>query len=137
MNHYRKTIRRYKARQMSDGCSFCDQVDSSALIFEDDLIFIVPNLTTYDLWELHDVEDHLLIVPKRHVESLSELTKAEKLSVMNQAAKYESRGYNVYTRGVGFTKRSVKHQHTHLIKVSDKKPIFALFLRRPYYLFKK
>lgn len=137
MNHYRKTIHKYKSRQRIGGCPFCDPDTISNAVFEDDLIYIVPNLTQYDLWELHDVEDHLLIVPKRHVETLSELTNAEKLAVMDRAAEYEAKGYSIYARGVGFVKRSVKHQHTHLIKVTNKKPRIAIFLQSPYYLLKK
>jgi len=56
---------------------------------------------------------------------------------MDKAAEYEAKGYNIYARGVGFVKRSVKHQHTHLIKVANKKPRFALFVQQPYYLLKK
>jgi hypothetical protein len=56
---------------------------------------------------------------------------------MDQVAEYEANGYNVYARGVGFAHRSVNHQHTHLIKVTNKKPRLAVFLQSPYYLFKK
>lgn len=97
----------------------------------------MPNLTQYDLWELYDVEDHLLVIPKRHIETLKELTNNERLDIMDQVAEYEANGYNVYARGVGFARRSVNHQHTHLIKVTNKKPRLAVFLQYPYYLFKK
>lgn len=137
MNHYRKTYREYKSRQRSEGCPFCNTSTVSSAIFENDLIYVVPNLTQYDLWELHDVEDHLLIIPKRHVETLGELSSPERLAVMDQAADYETKGYSIYARGVGFAKRSVKHQHTHLIKVTNKRPKIAIFLRSPYYLLKK
>ena len=137
MNHYRKTIHRYKSRQLLEGCPFCDPATATSAVFEDDLIYIVPNLTQYDLWELHEVEDHLLIIPKRHAETLNELTASERLAIMDQAAIYESKGYSIYARGVGFIKRSVKHQHTHLIKVTNKKPRIAIYLQRPYYLLKK
>jgi len=137
MNHYRKTIHKYRKRQNGDGCPFCDQEAIDSAIFENEHIYIVPNLTKYDLWELHDVEDHLLVIPKAHVETLSELSTEERLAIMDQLADYEARGYNIYARGVGFMKRSVKHQHTHLIKASNKKPRVAIFLQRPYYLLKK
>lgn len=137
MNHYRKTIHKYKRRQRSEGCPFCSPDTVSSAIFENDLIYIVPNLTQYDLWELHDVEDHLLIIPKRHVETLGELSSPERLAVMDQAAGYEAKGYSIYARGVGFVKRSVEHQHTHLIKVTNKKPKIAIFLQSPYFLLKK
>ncbi|HSX29645.1 MAG TPA: hypothetical protein VLE73_03740 [Candidatus Saccharimonadales bacterium] len=137
MNHYRKTIHKYKSRQRSEGCPFCKPDVVAGGIFENEFVYIVPNLTQYDLWELHDVEDHLLLIPKRHVETLGELSNDEKLAVMDAAAEYEGKGYSIYARGVGFVKRSVKHQHTHLIKVSNKKPRLALFLQQPYFLFKK
>ena len=130
-------MHKYKDRQSSSGCPFCnpDTVDSA--IYEDRLIYIVPNLTQYDLWELHDVKDHLLIIPKRHVNKLSGLKPEERHSIIDKAAEYEAKGYSIYARGVGFSKRSVKHQHTHLIKVSNKKPRLAIFSQSPYFLFKR
>ena len=136
MNHYRKTIKKYRARQRSAGCPFCDQATIAEDVHETNLVYVVPNLTQYDLWELHDVTDHLLVIPKRHVKSLSELTDAERLAIMNIIARYEAQGYNVYARGVNFVKKSVEHQHTHLIKVSNKKPRMSFFLQKPYLLFK-
>lgn len=137
MNHYRKTIHKYKQRQQSEGCPFCNEETVASAVFENEHVYIVPNLTQYDLWELHDVEDHLLLIPKKHVGSLKELSNVERLSVMDMVAEYESKGYSVYARGVDFVKRSVKHQHTHFIKVTNKKPRIAIFLQTPYFLFKK
>ncbi|MEI6266855.1 MAG: hypothetical protein WCP14_03125 [bacterium] len=137
MYHYRKTYLKYKSRQNKKICPFCAEDRLEKAVYQDDYVYIVPNLTKYDLWELHDVTEHLLIIPKRHVEALKELTTEEKLAIINQVADFESKGYSVYARGVGFVKRSVKHQHTHLIKVSNKEPNIALFLNKPRYLFKK
>ncbi len=137
MNHYRNTIHKYKSRQNVNGCPFCSASTLEKAVYEDNFVYVVPNLTQYDLWELHDVEDHLLVIPRRHVETLAELNDKERLAVFNQAANYELLGYNIYARGVGFVKRSVKHQHTHLIKVTNNKPRLALFLQSPYFLFKK
>ena len=137
MNHYRKTIHKYRNRQKALGCPFCDQNTIAKATFENEFLYIVPNLTPYDLWELHDVEDHLLVIPKRHVKSLGELNNKERLAIMDMLADYEGQGYNIYARGVGFVKRSVTHQHTHLIKVGNQKPKIALFVKTPYYLFKR
>src|SRR5690348_8506745 len=137
MNHYRKTHQKYLSRRRGDVCPFCNPKILTSAVFQNEFVYIVPNLTQYDLWELHDVLDHLMIIPKRHVEALEELTAAEKLAIMDQAAEYESKGYNIYARGKGFIRRSVKHQHTHLIRASNKQPRLALFLKSPYYLFKK
>jgi len=137
MYHYRKTYFKYKSRQKKGICPFCSEERLDKAVYQDDYIYIVPNLTKYDLWELHDVTEHLLIIPKRHIESLNELTNDEKLAIMNQVAEYESKGYSTYARGVGFIKRSVKHQHTHLIKVTNKEPNIAFFVKKPRFLFKK
>jgi hypothetical protein len=51
---------------------------------------------------------------------------------MNVVAEYERQSYSIYAREVGFIKRSVRYQHTHLIKVTNKKtshrPIFTTTL---------
>lgn len=137
VNHRRKTIQKYRSRQKTQTCPFCSANTLASAVYKDESIYIVPNLTKYDLWELHDVVDHLLIIPKRHVETLGELTNKEQLAIMDCVADYEAKGYSIYARGVGFVKRSVKHQHTHLIKTSNKKPRLAIFLQKPYYLLKK
>jgi diadenosine tetraphosphate (Ap4A) HIT family hydrolase len=137
MNHYRKTKKLHTKRGGRSGCPFCREDTLQSAVYEDKYIYVAPNLTEYDLWELHDVEEHLLVMPKRHVENLNELTKHEKMALIDVLAEYESKGYSAYARGVGFVKRSVKHQHTHLIKVSNKEPKFALFFSRPYFLCKK
>lgn len=135
--HYRKTRKTYEQHKKKTGCPFCEAARREKIVYEDDLIFVVHNLTKYDLWELHNVHEHLLVIPKRHVESLNELTDTEKLALMNYIADYETRGYSVYARGVGFVRRSVMHQHTHLIKTDNKDPKFSLFIKKPYLLIKK
>jgi diadenosine tetraphosphate (Ap4A) HIT family hydrolase len=135
VHHYRKTVKQYHKRQQR-GCPFCDEKTLAKAVFKNDLVYVVPNLTHYDLWELHDVTDHLLVMPKRHVKSLQELTPEERLAIMDVAARYESQGYNVYARGVDFVVRSVEHQHTHLIKATHKRPRLAFYLRRPYFVVK-
>jgi diadenosine tetraphosphate (Ap4A) HIT family hydrolase len=135
--HYRKTRKAYEQNKKKPGCPFCDAARREKLVYENEHLFVVHNLTKYDVWELHDVHEHLLVIPKRHVESLAELTDKEKSAVIDFIADYESRGYNVYARGVGFARRSVKHQHTHLIKADNKHPKFSLFIKKPYVLIKK
>lgn len=135
-NHYRRTIHKYRGRQKAPGCPFCNPETIAKAVLTNDQLYIVPNLTQYDLWELHDVVDHLLIIPRRHIKHLAELNQEERLAVMGVCAKYEAEGYSVYARGSGFVKRSVEHQHTHLIKTTNKQPRLSFFLQKPYYLFK-
>jgi diadenosine tetraphosphate (Ap4A) HIT family hydrolase len=75
-----------------------------------------------------------MVIPKQHHESLQAFNEAEKLDVMAVIGDYESRGYNVYARGVGSISRSVKHQHTHLIKMADKPSNLIIYARKPYLL---
>ncbi len=136
-HHYRKTLKLYKKRLNKDVCPFCQEAVVAEALYENDYLYIVPNLTKYDLWELHDVTDHLLVVPKKHHKSLETFTREERLALVDALARYEHEGYSVYARGKGFVRRSVEHQHTHLIKTSNKEPRFALMLTKPYVLFKK
>lgn len=129
-------MKRYRQRQRVEGCPFCNEATLKRAVEETTHAYVVPNLTQYDLWEAHNVTDHLLVIPKRHVTSLSELNEKERLEIMDIVARYEPQGYNVYARGVGFVNKSVEHQHTHLIKVTNKKPWLTLFLRKPYFLWK-
>lgn len=136
MHHYRGTRKKYVSR-LSKECPFCKPETIANAVYEDSLLYIVPNLTKYDLWELRDVTDHLLIIPKRHVVALHELNSEERQAVMDTIAKYDHLGYSVYARGVGVVSRSVPHQHTHLIKTNDKPARLSFFLKKPYLLIKK
>jgi len=135
-NHYRKTVLKYVERKKTPGCPFCKPETLAKAVYENKHVFVVPNLTQYDLWELYDVVDHLLVVPKRHAKSLDQLNKTERLAIMDICAEYEPKGYNIYARGNGFINRSVEHQHTHLIKVTNKRPRLTIFLHKPYFLIK-
>lgn len=138
MFHYKKTLKRYKRnKQSTTGCPFCNIDELKTREHkETKYMFIVPNLTFYDLWEVRDVEDHLLVIPKRHVKTLQDLTKEERIDMMNIMAEYEAKNYNIYARGIDSTKRSVEHQHTHLIKTSPHEHRGSLYIRKPYVFIK-
>ncbi|HZM64037.1 MAG TPA: hypothetical protein VFB59_02795 [Candidatus Saccharimonadales bacterium] len=136
MHHYRKTVKKYWRRQRVQECPFCASATLANAVRETDLAYVVPNLTQYDVWEGHDVIDHLLVVPKRHVKSIGELTEGERLEIIDIIAEYEHNNYSVYARGVGSATRSVEHQHTHLIKMHHKRPRFSLYLHKPYIFIK-
>jgi diadenosine tetraphosphate (Ap4A) HIT family hydrolase len=97
-------------------------------------MYVMPNRVSYDVFEERRVKHHLMVVPKRHVETLADFTKKEKLDYMTLIGEYEKQGYNIYARGVGSISRSVAHQHTHLIKLIDKKSSLIVFTRKPHFL---
>lgn len=139
MHHYRKTIKRYYALnegdKAADGCTFCREVGGPKVLYETATMFIIPNRVKYDMFEGRRVVDHLMVIPKRHLGSIDDFTDQEKLDKMTIAGEYETKGYNIYARGKGSVSRSVEHQHTHLIKLSDKKPSVIVFAEKPRILF--
>lgn len=137
MFHFRKTRKEYKKHLRPASCPFCntDELQNRQVI-ETKFAYIVPNKTSYDVWEARTVKDHLLVIPKRHVRSLHELTKAESADIMNILAEYEDKNYNVYARGKSSSVRSVVHQHTHLIKTNPRAHHGTFYWRKPYIFWK-
>lgn len=137
MYHYRKTRKKYDNFPRPKACAFCDYESIKETIVEEfDHCYVIPNRTFYDVWEMRNVTDHLLIIPKSHTESIGSLREAERHEVIEVIAKYESSGYNFYGRGPGNSQKSVPHQHTHLLKVDETPARGAVFIRKPYVLFK-
>ena len=137
MLHYRKNRQRYdKYRQEDDSsvCPFCHPEQLAGVREESDLMRIVVNRVSYDVFEGVKVGDHLMLTPKQHRASLGELTDAEKLEYLSLLAKYESAGYSVYSRAVKSIMRSVDHLHTHLLKLEGKPIQAMIYLKRPYFM---
>jgi len=141
MYHFRKTHKNYRRHRKADehkgDCPFCDTLDER-IVKSTKTMNVIPNRVFYDIFEGRKVLDHLMIVPKRHIETLKDFTDKEKVEMMTLAGEYESQGYNVYARGVGSLTRSVKHQHTHLIKITNERmPRMYVYIRKPYLLIHK
>jgi diadenosine tetraphosphate (Ap4A) HIT family hydrolase len=99
-------------------------------------MFVIPNRVSYDVFEGRKVTSHLMIIPKRHVESFKDFTDKEATEFVRMSAKYEATGYNVYARAMENISRSVLHQHTHLIKTDTRRTKAIFFIRKPYFLIK-
>lgn len=141
MYHYRKTHSTYARHNAGDKklttCTFCAGLGKRNTIVDDGkTMCIIPNRVSYDIFEGRKVTDHLMVIPKRHLESFGEYTDEEKLEMLTMTAKYEEDGYNVYARGWGNISRSVEHQHTHLIKTDDRCTKAIFFVCKPYFLIK-
>jgi ATP adenylyltransferase len=113
-------------------CPFC-VLDKRKVDAETATMRVVANRFPYQYWDSRNVTEHLLLTPKRHVLSLSELRDDEKVEAINLMAEYESNGYSVYWRSQTNDSRSVPHQHTHLFKLGEKQVSLLFYVRRPYY----
>lgn len=138
MLHYRKTKVKYNSHRKADkkvqACGFCDAEVSERHVLETQTVMVIPNRISYDMFEGRRVTEHLMVIPKQHRESFVDFTQQEQLETMQVIAKYETEGYNIYARGVGSISRSMKHQHTHLIKLSQQSSRAIFFIKRPYFL---
>jgi diadenosine tetraphosphate (Ap4A) HIT family hydrolase len=130
---YRKSFKKFNKEPRTDVCAFCELETDREIVEQTQHAIVLHNKFPYDLWELIDVTEHLMVIPKRHVKSLSELDDAELLDLMRVIAAYESKNYNVYARSIDSVMRSVPlHQHTHLINTSGKPPKAAFYFKKPH-----
>jgi diadenosine tetraphosphate (Ap4A) HIT family hydrolase len=136
MYHYRKSRLIYKSFPKPEHCHFCDTSEMREIVEETTYARVIKNRVFYDMWELRQVTDHLMIIPKRHVRTLHDLTDPERLDIMKLIGKYEADHYNIYARSMESVSRSVAHQHTHLLKTKSQPSRGILFLRKPYTLIK-
>ena len=135
MYHFRKTRQKYLRYPKTDTCDFCDPKKLCQPVLEEtEHCFIIYNRTFYDVWELRRVEDHRMVIPKRHVLSIDELNEEERLDLVNVLAAYEKQHYNVYARAPSSITRSLPHQHTHLLKVKNHFARGMFVWRKPYIL---
>ena len=127
---------KYRQTRQDKGCDFCQfEINQPEDIIETTKHFvIVKNKFQYDLWDGCPVSEHFLISPRRHVRSISEFTADEKADYLDILCAYESNGYSIYARSdLDFTK-SVVHQHTHFIKLVDKRLKSIVYMQRPHVL---
>lgn len=139
---YRKpeTVKAYKAYKQSLPkdlvCDFCDEKYIETL--KDYGSFrVVRNRFPYAMWDNHLVDDHLMLIPKRHVHDLKEFTAEERNDFMNAMIEFDERGYCIWLRDQTAKGRSVSHQHTHFIKTSKtivKGMVFHTEIGNKYFL---
>lgn len=116
-------------------CNFCAfSADDSQVLASHRHFWLVKNIFPYDIWDDNQVLDHLMIVPKRHIVGLGELTAAESKELFQIIGLYEGDGYSLYARAPQNIAKSIVHQHTHLIKLGPTRKKFKLYIRKPHIL---
>lgn len=123
---------RHRATYTHDGyCEFCNLTnDSTQVLKRYEYFWFVANIFPYDMWDGYRVLEHMMFVPIRHVDSLSDFSKAEQLEYVRLLVTLEKLGYSVYARSAGSKSKSIAHQHTHLMKLSDKHVDTVVFDQR-------
>ncbi len=112
-----------------DGCQFCSMTrEDSQYVAETDHFFIIRNLFPYSSWDNQTVAEHLMIIPRRHVTTLKQLSFAASKEYVDTISDYEHGGYSIYSRSPGSHSRSVAHQHTHLIKLQPLQKSMTILL---------
>ncbi len=131
------TYIKHRRNNKNVGCPFCRfEVNDNQVVHEGKEFWIVKNIFPYDLWENLEVLDHLMIVPKRHVDSLHHFTPTELEEYTMTLAKYDKQGYSTYGRTSKNVAKTIAHQHTHLLKLGDRPAKALFFLRKPYILWR-
>ena len=88
---------------------------------------LVENLFPYQIWDGFEVEKHLLLIPKRFTETISDFLPAERKEYFEILSKYEAMGFSIYARAAQNVRKTVKHQHTHLITLNYDRRVNWLF----------
>lgn len=129
---YRRYIKKLKKSQTD--CQFCD-VDNNTKyqVEQTDNFWVIKNIFPYSLWDEMYVSDHLLVIPKEHVDSLKGLPDSTAVEYVRLIEAYESKGYNIYARAPGSATKSVIHQHTHLIKTDKQRHRVLIHIKKPYF----
>lgn len=120
----------------TDTCVLCElkHTKIDKIVREYNSAYLVHNKFPYDMWDSSPVDEHLMLVPKRHVVSLSELAGDERDDYFKALTDLEKDGYSVYARAPSDITKSIAHQHTHFIKLVPKRYKLVVYLRRPHFL---
>lgn len=118
---YRSYLKKVKQTPSLD-CTFCTFKKNDQQVLKEHRYFLeVENIFPYSLWDSSRVTEHAMLVPKRHVTSLSQLNADEAKQYVALISKKEEQGYDIFSRGHNSNMKSVPHQHTHLIKTNGRK----------------
>lgn len=129
-----RIYKKYLAGTPKSVCQFCAIGDKSDQVLEISHSFrVLHNIFGYSIWDGLNVEDHLMVVPRRHIDRLSVLERKESVELIKLLAKYEELGYNVYSRTPGSSVKSIVHMHIHLIKTGGKVKNLIFLMRKPFY----
>lgn len=129
-----KVYRKYRKKIKASGeCQFCKIAEGhDQFIKETGSFVVIRNRFPYSIWDSQRVTDHLMVVPKRHTDTLSDITPDQASEYLHLIGSYERKGYDVFARHPGSKIKSVFHQHTHLIHTDGKILKTLLYKKKPF-----
>lgn len=140
MRHYRRMALKTRARNNNEKksdiiCSFCEAIEDWQVIKNSETMRLIRNRSPYEIFDgIPTTGRHYLVLPKRHVTFMSELTDAEKLEMMNLLAEYEAQNFTIFSQSIASVNRTQEHLHTHLIELSAQRFRFLVYIAKPYLL---
>lgn len=96
-------------------CPFCITIQKRVYITETATMLVVENDYPYEYFDGRYVQQHYMIIPRRHIALIGDFTAQESHEYWQLIAQYHHDGYSVFTRSATDDMRSVpQHLHTHL-----------------------
>lgn len=102
-------------------CPLCGDIANRDIVLSTPTMCIVKNDFPYYMFDGRTVNEHLMLIPKRHIKLLDEFNTEEEAEYWDLYLKYNNIGYSSMTRPTGNDRRSIPgHVHTHLIKLNNR-----------------
>jgi len=135
-NRTRKAEKEYKDHRKksknSTICQFCEIHEGNPELIEmTKSLKVITNRFPYSQWDSQGVVDHLMIVPKKHLDSLNDLSLEEAHEYLQLVSVFEKRGYNIYARAPVSNRKTIVHQHTHLLKLDGISKKILVYMSKP------
>lgn len=117
-----KKYKKYlKEDQPNQECVFCRKgyLEGRAVEGSNSLFTVVQALAPYDYWDMKKVQQHLMIVPNRHISSLHSMSDAESEKYVAMVKEYAKNNYDVYVRNHESKIKTITHLHIHCFKTEE------------------
>lgn len=126
-----RAYNKYRQSAVFQDCVFCASQELE-VTKEYQYFRLTPSKFKYEIWDDHLVEEHLLLVPKRHLIQLNDFSADEKAEYLTLVGQFEADGYSFYSRAPSDTARSVTHFHTHFLRMSPEAIGSMVYVNKPH-----
>lgn len=87
-----KTYLKHRINSKSVRCAFCDINSKSPQFIKSTKSFkVIRNIFAYSIWDGQRVVDHLLLLPKAHIDSLDQLKNNQTAEFVKLLSAYEKK----------------------------------------------